>query len=221
MRNRRNLVRECRECVGHAVDSFCQCSNFAFGFNRQLLGKIAVGHGRHHFYDTPYLVSKVVSHYVHVVRQIFPGTCNTRNLCLAAKFTFGSHFTCHTSYLGREAVQLIHHRVDRVLQLQNFSAYVDGNLARQVAARNSGGYLCNTAHLVGKVGRHYVYVIGQILPGTCDTRHARLASELSFGTYFPRYPRYFGRKAVELIHHRIDRVFQLQDFAFYIHGDFA
>ncbi len=39
----------------------------------------------------------------------------TLYFCLAAQFTFRTYFTRHTSYLGREGVQLVNHRIDRVL----------------------------------------------------------------------------------------------------------
>jgi len=40
--------------------------------------------------------------------------------------------------LGGEAVQLIDHRVDRVLELEDLAANIDGDLARQIAARDRG-----------------------------------------------------------------------------------
>ena len=50
-----------------------------------------------------------------------------------------------------ERVELIDHRVDGVLQLQDFAAHIDGDLARQVAARDGGRHLGDVAHLLGQV----------------------------------------------------------------------
>ena len=44
---------------------------------------------------------------------------NTGNLSLTAQFSFGADFTSHTSHFSSERVQLVHHRVDGVLQLEN------------------------------------------------------------------------------------------------------
>ena len=45
-------------------------------------------------------------------------------------------------------------------------------------------------------------------PGTCG-----LAAELAFGADFARDARDFGGEAVELVHHRVDGVLQLENFA--------
>ena len=46
-----------------------------------------------------------------------------------------------------EGVELVDHRVDGVLQLENFALHVHRDLARQVAARHGGGHLGDVAHL--------------------------------------------------------------------------
>ena len=46
-----------------------------------------------------------------------------------------------------EGVELVHHRVDGVLELEDLALHVDGDLARQVAARHRGGHLGDVAHL--------------------------------------------------------------------------
>ncbi len=54
-------------------------------------------------------------------------------------------------------------------------------------------------------------------PGTCG-----LAAELAFGADLARHARHFGRRtSVELIHHRVDGVLQLEDFALHVHRDLA
>ena len=79
------------------------------------------------------------------------------------------------------AVELVDHGVDGVLQLQDLALHVDGDLARQVAARHRGRHVGDVAHLAGQVGGHRVDVVGQVLPGTGDAGHLGLAAELAFG----------------------------------------
>ncbi len=48
-----------------------------------------------------------------------------------------------------------------------------------------------------------------------------MATELTFGTHLARYPRHFGGKRTQLVHHGVDGFFQLENFAAGVHGDFA
>ena len=50
--------------------------------------------------------------------------------------------------------QLIDHRVDGVLQLQDLAADVDGDLLRQVAVGDGDRDLGDVAHLRGQVAGH-------------------------------------------------------------------
>ena len=75
-----------------------------------------------------------------------PGTCG-----LAAELAVGADLARHARHLGGEGVELIHHRVERFLQLQDFAADVDGDLLRQVALRDRGRDLGDVAHLAGQV----------------------------------------------------------------------
>src|SRR4030095_12659023 len=63
--------------------------------------------------------------------------------------------------------------------------------------------------------------VGEVFPHTADAFHFRLAAELAFGTDFARHARLFGGERVQLIHHRVDGFFQLQDFAFDVDRDLA
>ena len=66
--------------------------------------------------------------------------------------------------LGGERAQLIDHRVDGVLQLEDLALHVDGDLLREVAVGDGGRDLGDVAHLVGQVAGQHVDVVGQILP---------------------------------------------------------
>ena len=68
---------------------------------------------------------------------------------------------------------------------------------------------------------HRVHGVGQVLPGAADARHVRLAAELAFGADFARHARHFGGERAQLVHHRVDGFFQLQDLAAHVHRDLA
>ena len=74
-------------------------------------------------------------------------------------------------------------------------------------------------HLAGQVAGHEVHVVGQIFPGAADPRNLRLPAKLSFRTDFARHASYFARERVQLVHHRINGVFQLQNFTLHVHRD--
>src|SRR6202000_2619152 len=112
-----------------------------------------------------HLVREVVGHHVHVVGQVLPGTGDARHQRLTTQLTFGTDLASQTRYLGSESVQLVNHRVDGFLQLQNLALHVHRDLARQVAARDGGRYLSDVTHLPGEVAGHRIDVISQVLPG--------------------------------------------------------
>ena len=75
-----------------------------------------------------------------------------------------------------ERVQPVHHRVDGVLQLEDFTLHVDRDLLRQIALGDRGCHVGNVAHLAGKVVGHQVDVVGQVLPRAGDPAHLRLTA---------------------------------------------
>jgi hypothetical protein len=62
-----------------------------------------------------------------------------------------------------------------------------------------------------RLDRHLVYRVGQILPCSTNALHFRLATQLSFRTYLKRHTGYLGGEGVQLIHHRVDGLFQFKD----------
>src|SRR6202043_1795908 len=120
-----------------------------------------------------------------------------------------------------KGVELVDHRVDGVLQLEDFAAHVDRDLLRQVAAGDRGRDFGDVAHLGGQVRGHEVDVVGEVLPGAGDLGHLGLSAELAFGADLARHARHFGSKGVELVDHGVDGVFQLEDFALHVHRDLA
>src|SRR5207249_7139419 len=78
----------------------------------------------------------------------------------------------------------------------------------------------DVADLSGEIVRHKVHVIGKVFPRTGQTLHLSLAAELTFSADFAGDARDFGSKRGELVHHSIDRVFQLEHLSFHIYGNF-
>src|SRR5439155_1020615 len=110
-------------------------------------------------------------------------------------------------------VQLVHHRVDRVLQLEDLAARVDGDLLAQVAARDRGRDVGDVPHLGRQVAGHRVDAVGQVLPDAGDAIDRRPAGELAFRPDLARNPGHFAGEGVELVDHRVDRVLELEDLA--------
>ena len=87
--------------------------------------------------------------------------------------------------------------------------------------RHRGRDFGDVADLRRQVAGHGVHGVGQILPHAADALHLRLAAELAFRSHFARHARHFRGERVELIHHRVDGVLQLQNFAAHVHRDLA
>ena len=141
------------------------------------------------------------------------------HLRLAAELAFGADLARHAGHLRGEAVQLVDHRVDGVLELEDLALHVDRDLLGQVARGDRGGHLGDVADLAGQVVGHQVDVVGQVLPGPADARHLRLAAELAFGADLARHAGHLGGEGVELVDHRVDGVLELEDLALHVDGD--
>ena len=183
--------------------------------------KIALGHGRGDIGDVADLVGQVAGHGVDGVGEIFPDSGDAFHFGLAAELAFGTDFAGHAGHFRGERAELIDHRVDGVLQLQNFAADVDGDFARKIAVGDGGGDFGDVADLAGQVAGHGVDGIGEIFPGAGDAAHFGLSAEIAFGTDFARHTGDFRGERVELIHHRVDGVLELENFALHVDGDLA
>src|SRR5215468_5429747 len=135
--------------------------------------------------------------------------------------TCGADLARDARHFGREGAELLHHRVQGVLEQQDLAAHVHRDLLREVAAGNGGGDLGDVADLCGEVRRHEVDVVGEVLPGAGDFRHFGLAAELAFGADLARDARHFGGERVELVHHGVDGVLELEDLTAHVDRDLA
>src|SRR5262249_25539253 len=116
--------------------------------------------------------------------------------------------------------ELVHHRVDGVLQLEDLAAYVHRDLARKVAARHGGGHLGNVSYLRCEICREEVDVVGQILPRSGNAWPDGLTAKRAVAADFTRDARHFRCERTQLVHHRIDGFLQLEDFSANVDGDF-
>ena len=108
---------------------------------------------------------------------------------------------------------MIYHGVDGVLQLQNFTLDVHGDLLRQIASRHRLGDIGDVAHLAGQIAGHGVHAVGQVFPRARHALHIRLTAQNPFGTDFARYARDFRGERSQLIDHLVDGLGGPQKFA--------
>src|SRR5207253_1351087 len=137
------------------------------------------------------------------------------------ELALGADLAGDTADLGGEAVELIDHRVDRVLELEDLALDVDGDLAAEMVGSAWGSDVGDVADLVGEVTRHRVDVVGEVLPGAGDAGDLGLAAELALGADLASDARDLGGKRVQLIDHRVDRVLEREDLALDVDGDLA
>src|SRR6185312_10107849 len=121
-----------------------------------LFGKVAAGDGRCDVGDVADLRGQVAGHEVDAVGQVLPGAGDAGHLRLAAKLAFGAHLARDARHFRCEAVQLIDHHVDGVLELEDFALHVDGDLLREIAQRHGGRHFGDVADLPGQVVGHQV-----------------------------------------------------------------
>ncbi len=166
-----------------------------------------------------HLGGEVTGHQVHVVGEVLPRAGDAAHVGLTAEFSFGAHFAGHASHFRREAGKLVHHGVDGVFEFENFAFDVDGDFLGEVAVGDGGGHLGDVSHLGGEVAGHRIHGVGEVFPRTGDAAHVGLAAEFSFGADFAGHAGHFRGEAVELVHHRVDGVFQFENFPLHVDGD--
>src|SRR5262249_18474873 len=141
-----------------------QLEDFAADVNGDLARKVAACDGRRHFGDVAHLAGEVGSHEVDVVGEVLPCAGDAGHAGLATQFAVGADFAGHTRDFRREAIELIEHDVDAVLQLEDFAADFDCDLFREIAAGDGRRHVGDVSHLIGQVRSHRVNVVGQVLP---------------------------------------------------------
>ena len=155
-----------------------------------------------HLGDRADLPGQVAGQLVHVLGQPLPGAGHALDLGLAAEPALAAHLAGHPGHLGGERGQLVDHRVDRGLQLQDLAAGVHVDLLRQVALGHRRGHLGDVADLAGQVVRHRVDVVGQVLPGPGHVRHRGLAAEDALGAHLAGHPGHLAGERAQRVDHR-------------------
>ena len=187
---------------------------------RDLPGEVALGHRGRHLGDGAHLVGEVGGQLVDVVGQVLPDPADLLRLRLAAELALDADLAGDAGHLAGERVELVDHRVDGVLQLEELALDVDRDLLAQVAVGDRGGHLGDVSHLAGQVAGHQVDVVGEVLPDAADLdRDRRGLAELALGADLAGDPGHLGDEPVELVDHRVDRVLQLEHLAAHVGGD--
>ena len=193
-RDARDFGGERVELVDHRVDGVLQLEDLALDVDRDLARQVAARDGGRDFGDVADLRRQVGGQQVDVVGEVLPRAGDAGHLRLAAELAFGADLARDARDLAGERVELIDHRVDGLLQLQDLAADVDGDLLRQVAAGDGGRDLGDVADLRGQVVRHRVDAVGQVLPRAGHAEHVRLAAEPAFGADLARDARHLATR---------------------------
>src|SRR5207249_4211359 len=153
------------------------------------------------------------------VGQVLPRAGNAAHHRLTAELAFGADLARDARHFAGEGVELVHHGIDGVLQLENFTAHVHGDLLRQIAAGDGGGDVGHVADLLAPRRASDLDAVGQVLPRAGDAAHQRLTAELAFGADLARHARHFRCKRVQLVHHRVDGVLEFENLAAHVDGN--
>ena len=213
--------RERPELIDHRVDGVLQFEDFAADVDGDLLRQVAGGDGLGDVGDVADLAGQVAGHHVDAVGQVLPRAGDALDVGLAAQLSFRSHFAGHAGDFRGKRAQLIDHRVDGVLQLEDFSLDVDGDFLGQVAVGDGGRHFGDVADLAGEVARHAVDAVGEAFPRAGDALHVGLAAELAFGPHFAGDAGHLGGERSQLVDHRVDGVLELLHLALDVDRDFS
>ncbi len=212
-RDARHLVGERTQRLGHLVDRFGQLRDLAARAHRDLLRQVAIGHSRRDLRDPPHLSGEISGHQVDRIRQVLPDPGHPRHLRLAAQLALGADLPRYPRHLGSEGRELVHHRIDGVLQLQHLPGHMNRDLPGEIPLRHRRRDESDVTHLSGEPGRHRVDGIREILPRTRHSTHPRLAAELALGTDLAGHPRHLVGERRQLVHEPVDRAPHLEELA--------
>ena len=157
----------------HLVDVVLELGHLALSLDRDRPGQVALGHRGRHLGDRAELGGQGDRQLVDVLGQPPPRAGHALDLGLAAQLALGADLAGDAGHLGREARQLRDHPVQRLLELEDLAAGVDGDRLGHVAVGHRGRDLGDVADLVGQVAGHEVDVVGQVLPGAGDAGDLR------------------------------------------------
>src|SRR5207249_711923 len=203
-RDARDLFGERVQLVDHRVDGLLQLQDLSPDVHRDLLGQVALLDCRGDLGDVADLARQVAGRAEEGVVGVVPDAGCALDFGLAAQRALRADLAGDTRDLVREGVELVHHRVDGLLELEDLPADVDGDLLRQVALLDGGGDLGDVADLARQVAGHEVDVLGQVLPDAGRAPDVGLAPKPALGTDLPGHARDLVGEGVELVDHRVD-----------------
>src|SRR5207244_2238050 len=155
-------------------------------------------HGRGDVGDVAHLGGEVGGELIDVVGEVTPGAGGTQHIGLATQPALVTDLARDARDFRGESVELVDHAVDRVLQVEDLAADVDGDLLGQLAFGHGRGHVGDVAYLRGEIARHRVDVVGQVAPGARCARNVGLAAQAALGTDLARDAGDFGGEGVEL-----------------------
>src|SRR5205085_2631711 len=109
------------QLIDHGVDRVLQLEDLALHVDGDLAGEVARGNGGGHVGDVAHLRGQVPGHEVDLVGEVLPGAADALSLRVAVQLSFGADLAGDAGHLRGERVQLIDHRVQRVLELENLA----------------------------------------------------------------------------------------------------
>src|SRR5207249_3578552 len=151
--------------------------------------------------------------------QVLPRAGDALDLRLAAELAVGADLARDARHLVGERSQLVDHRVDGVLELEDLAADVDGDLLREVGSASGRGHVGDVPHLGRQVAGHHVDAVGQVLPRPGDAFHVGLPAEPPVGAHFARHACDLRGEGAQLVDHRVDDVLDLENLAADVDGD--
>src|SRR5207247_2576275 len=137
---------------------------------------------------------------------------NALNLGLAAQLALGADFAGHAGHFRSEGVELVHHGVDGVLELEDFAFDIDGNLLGEIAVGHGRGVFGDIADLGGEVAGPEVPSTALVRPRAGNAPNLGLAAQAALRADFAGHAGDFRGEGTELVHHRVDGVLELEDF---------
>ena len=154
--------------------------------------EVAVGDGGDDLHDAAHLLGQVGGHDVDVVGEVLPGAGDAGHLRLAAELAFGADLARHARHFGGEGVELVHHGVDGVLQLENFALHIDRDLAREIAAGHGGRHFGDVAHLAVRLPAMELTLSVRSFQVPATPGTLAWPPSLPFGADFARHARHFA-----------------------------
>src|SRR5207245_2895383 len=171
--------------------------------------------------DVADLCGELAGHVVDGVGQVLPGAGHVADVGLAAELALGADLAGDACDFGGERAELVDHRVDGVLELEDLALDVDGDLSGEVAVGDGGGDLGDVADLGRQVAGHRVGAVVAVLPGAGHVADVGLALEVALPVDLAGDACDFGGERAELVDHRVDGVLELEHLAANVDGDLS